>query len=67
MDQRIYSLEGIWYFSCSLCIVCVMQCESKEPGVRDKHVAGGVSEKFVFFFFHLVFGEFTINYMCRCL
>ena len=51
MDQRIYSLEGIWYFSCSLCIVYVMQSESKEPGERDKQVAGGVSEKNFFFSF----------------
>ena len=36
---NLYSLESIWYFGSSLCIVCLILCRSKESGLRDKHVA----------------------------
>ena len=62
---NLYLLESIWDFSCNLCIVCVRQCERKETGPRDKHVAWGVPE--TNYFFHLVFAEFTRSYTHWCL
>ena len=58
------SLESIWYFGSSLCIVHIMLCQSKESGLRDKHFSLRDVRKELFFY--VACDEFIPGVNHRC-